>query len=513
MRASNRVNILTAHVCKSDRVGSQIVEGNLELAKDQGLAMEDVLVEVNKATQAGSAHLRQSNLPKDGYETKSHIVFSPPSRRMTADDFKFMLHGGNAKEADFMWVVITDPEDAQRILKNHIQKVKTTETAFTRKGVLTRIDVDEWSKQRKQIIPAFGIKSLRKLMPLMNEGAKNFVAHVDINAKEGTTLDISEALHEQTFGLIASAALGESTEFIDKYNEEIRTGFDDALSIFDFRNKAEGKKTAEMFDSFADDSLSSGRSGNGSFSPTSLAARLMDDSAGNPYKGDTDLQMDELLTFMFAGHDTTASTLSWLIYELARNPDIQAKVQKEVDATLVKLDGRQLEYRDITKMRYTTKVINETLRLWPVVPQGPRREMMFDDTIKGPDGKPVTVKKGTIVHVPHWLLHRNKKLWGDDVLEFKPDRMGDKDFNKNRAFMPFTRPPRDCIGRNFAMMEMRTLVLYIFGNYDVALENPSEVKQGDAKVVMKPENGVRVRLATRANATARAKQALTTAKA
>jgi cytochrome P450 len=399
-RASNRVNILTAHVCKSVRLGSEIVEGHLELAKDPGLAMEDVLVEVNKATQAGSVHLRQSNLPKDGYETKSHIVFSPPSRRMTADDFKSMLHGGNAKEADFMWVVITDPEDAQRILKNHVQKVKTTETNFTRKGVLTRIDVDEWSKQRKQIVPAFGIKSLGKLMPLMNEGAKKFVAHVDINAKEGTAVDISEALHEQTFGLIASAALGESTEFIDKYNVEIRNGFDDALSIFDFRNKAEGKQTANMFDSFADDSLSSGRTGK--FSPTSLAARLMDDSAGNPYKGDTDLQMDELLTFMFAGHDTTASTLSWLIYELARNPDIQAKVQKEVDETLVKLDGRQPEYRDITKMRYTTKVINETLRLWPVVPQGPRREMMYDDTIKG---KKMQNQLLTVNYVPNTLIN------------------------------------------------------------------------------------------------------------
>ena len=80
---------------------------------------------------------------------------------------------------------------------------------------------------------------------------------------------------------------------------------------------------------------------------------------------------------------------------------------------------------------------------------------------KGPDGKPVVVKKGTIVHVPHWLVHRSEKHWGEDALEFNPDRMGDKDFNRNRAFMPFTRPPRDCIGRNFAMMEMRTIIMYL----------------------------------------------------
>jgi hypothetical protein len=71
-------------------------------------------------------------------------------------------------------------------------------------------------------VPAFGIKSLSKLMPIMNEGAKHFVAHVNVNANQGTAFDISAALHEQTFSLIASAALGESTEFIDDHSHDLR---------------------------------------------------------------------------------------------------------------------------------------------------------------------------------------------------------------------------------------------------------------------------------------------------
>lgn len=390
-----------------------------------------------------------------------------------------LVLGGEVQDKDVMWVVITNPQDAQRILKTHVQKVPFTETGFTRQGVLTRNDLDEWKKQRTQIVPAFALKSLSKLMPLMNEGAKKFVRHIDRHAKDASTVDISEALHEQTFALIASAALGETTDFIDEHSDPLRKAMDDALLKFDFRNKtedADAVAAAREFDDFAEDTFEK-IAHERKFNPASLAARLVDDSEDNPFRNKPALQQDELLTFMFAGHDTTASTLAWCIYELARNPKIQAKVQKEVDTALEKLDGKQPAYRDITRMRYVTKVINETLRLWPVVPQGPRREMMHDDTITGPDGKPVVVKKGTIVHVPHWLLHRNKEYWGEDALEFNPERMGKKDYNTNRAFMPFTRPPRDCIGRNFAMMEMRTIIMYLFGNYDVALANPMEQKQ------------------------------------
>ena len=103
----------------------------------------------------------------------------------------------------------------------------------------------------------------------------------------------------------------------------------------------EAVAAAKEFDDFSEDTFSKMQSEK-KFNPASLAARLMDESETNPFKDRPDLQQDELLTFMFAGHDTTASTLAWCIYELCRNPEIQAKVQAEVDECLEKLDGRQV---------------------------------------------------------------------------------------------------------------------------------------------------------------------------
>ena len=113
--------------------------------------MAESMVNVNAAVRAGTVHTRQSDLPEKGYGADSHVVYSPPSRRMTAEDFEKFSKSAEAKESDYKWVVITDPADAQRILKEHVQKVATTETGFTRKGVLTRQDLDMWKKQRQQV--------------------------------------------------------------------------------------------------------------------------------------------------------------------------------------------------------------------------------------------------------------------------------------------------------------------------------------------------------------------------
>merc|ERR1719198_812394 len=99
--------------------------------------------------------------------------------------------------------------------------------------------------------------------------------------------------------------------------------------------------------------------------------------------------------------------MTWTIYELARHPEIQAKLQADIDQMLAKRKdvAAPLEYRDVHKSKYLTKVLNETLRLWNVVPKGPRREFQFDDVLKGPNGEDVPVKKGTTFAVPHVVIH------------------------------------------------------------------------------------------------------------
>jgi cytochrome P450 len=180
-------------------------------------------------------------------------------------------------------------------------------------------------------------------------------------------------------------------------------------------------------------------------------------------------QFGNMMLILFAGHDTTAHTMTWLTYELARHPDHQARLHAEVDQFFAELGEREMEYEDCSKLPFMSRCVMETLRLWPAVATGTYRELQFADTVKGVDGTPVHLPKGTYVHVQTWTRHRSEGLWGPDAAEWNPDRAfvqgevwdGQPFMGYNPAtkrFSPFTYEPRDCLGKNFAQMEMRTIM-------------------------------------------------------
>lgn len=190
--------------------------------------------------------------------------------------------------------------------------------------------------------------------------------------------------------------------------------------------------------------------------------------------------MGNAFIFAFAGHDTTGHTLTWLTYELAKNPEYQARIVAEVDAFWTEVGDRPLEFLDMKKLPFMTRCIMETLRLWPVVPNGTFRQLSYDDEVKGPGGEMVKLPKGTIVQVTTAGRHRNPELWGDTADQFNPDREWQDDElwhdqvyaarnPHSRRFSPFTHTPRDCIGKNFAQMEMRTILTQLFKNFTFEL--------------------------------------------
>jgi cytochrome P450 len=115
----------------------------------------------------------------------------------------------------------------------------------------------------------------------------------------------------------------------------------------------------------------------------------------------TDSKRATQLIVQFAGHDTTGHTLSFIAFELARQPDVQAKLQAEVDSLWASLGGRDLEYCDFKELPYMTRVVTETLRLWCVVPQGTFRRLQFDDYVTV-GGDKVPLPKGTYVQIQNW---------------------------------------------------------------------------------------------------------------
>jgi cytochrome P450 len=196
-------------------------------------------------------------------------------------------------------------------------------------------------------------------------------------------------------------------------------------------------------------------------SPTGKPKDILDLALSDPDYGSsasTSELIDQLKTFFFAGHDTTASTISWTYYFLSHSPPSLLLLRKELDSIF----GQGSTPQDVasqlindpkthTRLDYTLAVIKESLRLEP--PGAPAREIPRDYIVKTRSGAEYAFPEGTMVYLSAWLLHRNRHVWGDDAREFKPER-----FLPGKhvpwGYVPFSKRPRDCIGSNLAYLEV-----------------------------------------------------------
>ena len=158
----------------------------------------------------------------------------------------------------------------------------------------------------------------------------------------------------------------------------------------------------------------------------------------------------ELLNILLAGRDTTASLLSNVWHTLSQRPDVHAALQAEVD----ELGGEKPSFEKIKEMKYLRAVMNESLRLYPVVPNNSRQARA--DTVLpiggGKDGKsPMLIKKGQLVAWNVYVMHRRKDYYGEDAEEFRPERwLGENGLRPGWEYLPFNGGPRICLGREWA---------------------------------------------------------------
>jgi cytochrome P450 len=187
--------------------------------------------------------------------------------------------------------------------------------------------------------------------------------------------------------------------------------------------------------------------------PTDFLSLLMQAGAEDGAPLDDDAIVDNLLTFLTAGHETTARALAWALYALSEAPEIRAQVAAELDAA--RLDFQSPEtWADA--LPFLQAVIKETLRLYPPAPHLAREAIGAD---KAGDHD---IAPGTEVHLSPWLLHRQEALWRD-AGRFDPTRfLGAEGEAIDRfQFLPFGVGPRVCIGASFSMQEM-TIALATF---------------------------------------------------
>lgn len=200
--------------------------------------------------------------------------------------------------------------------------------------------------------------------------------------------------------------------------------------------------------------------------------------------------VDQMMTFLAAGHETTASAMQWAIYSLCQHMDVQRRLRAEIRNS-VSLD-ESVDANKIDGISYLHAVCNEVLRFYPSVPITMR--------IAGHDAHigNQAVPKGTVIILAPAAVNLSPELWGPDAGEFNPNRwLGPGKMNSggaisNYAFMTFLHGPRSCIGQKFAQAEFACLLAAFVTKFEFVMKDPYEKVEPKGGITARPKNGMNV---------------------
>ncbi|MFI9645524.1 cytochrome P450 [Streptomyces sp. NPDC052040] len=254
------------------------------------------------------------------------------------------------------------------------------------------------------------------------------------------------------------------------------------------RNTEDIRLMAEIIDEVVQKRIDSG--------DTSVADMLgLMLNTGHPATGEKlapDNIRNQIITFLVAGHETTAGALSFALYYLLKNPEAMARAQEEVDRVWGTEEDPEPAYEQVTKLRYVRRSLEEALRLWPTAP-GFAREALQDTTIGGR----YTMRKGAWAVVFTPMLHRNTAVWGEDADDFDPDRFSPERVRARpgHVYKPFGTGIRACLGRQFALHEATLFLGALLHRYRMYDHADYQLKIAERLTLM--PQGLTVRLTRR----------------
>jgi cytochrome P450 len=199
-------------------------------------------------------------------------------------------------------------------------------------------------------------------------------------------------------------------------------------------------------------------------------------------EGMNDQQLrDEVMTIMLAGHETTAVTLSWTFYLLSQHPDVRTKLEREMADVL---NGRTPTMADIPDLTYATKVVEESMRLYP--PAYAIARFGHEPDVIGGYGVPAN----SVLTLSPYITHHHPDFWEQpdkfDPERFTPERVAER---PRYAYLPFGGGPRQCIGNSFAMTEAILLLTTIAQQYRPELK-PGHQVELDPLITLRPKGGL-----------------------
>ncbi|CAF4776288.1 unnamed protein product [Pieris macdunnoughi] len=391
-----------------------------------------------------------------------------------------------------LYYLITDAEKIEIVLQNNLEKDglhRFIRVLVGNASIFSKVSI--WRPRRKIAVPAFSPKILsefvnvfsvqseklsNKLKPMA--GAGNFKLWPYVNAY---SLD---AIMETAIGVQINAQDSQGNPILRALNESLRLSSERIFHLWlqpdwlykffpqykqllyhtkivhDFTSEIIRKKRMDINTNIGQkpDVVQ----GNSETTFLDLLIRQSDLQGGY-----TDLELrEEVLTFIIAATDTSATAMGFTLKLLGKYPEIQQRVFKELDAVFEGSD-RLLHKHDLAKLQYLERVIKETLRLFPSVPFVIRKAEY--DTQLNED---ITLPKGAGIICSIWGVHRNPTIWGPDADCFDPDRFLPKRCKDLPAcaYIPFSFGPRNCLGYKYAMMSMKTALSTLLRRYRVVGE-------------------------------------------
>lgn len=409
-------------------------------------------------------------------------------------------------------VLITDGDLAHQILVKEIQNFRKSDRdalimgRVLGRGLVTNTDFAHHKTQRKLVQPGFHFRRIQSYADTMSTYTSEFVNNWDSGLR-----DVSDDMFKLTMYIVCKTLFNvdmhEMAEEADKIGDTMKVVQDcidhqfnqmvDLPNWFPSPTNIKLNKARKVLNDTISKMIETRRAetDNSKFDNAEpkhldMMSMLLDAKYQDGSSMSDQLVMDELITLFVAGHETTSNALTWTIYLLTQNPDIQKNLQEELDRVL---ESRDAQFNDLESLKYTEMVIKESMRLLP--PAWTLNARQANQTISV--GK-YLFPKDKVVFISPYANHRNPKYF-EEPEKFDPERFSEereKTIPKH-AYMPFGTGPRVCIGQSFAMMEAKLILATLLNRFE-AIDDKNMKFEPQAQITLSNKEGMKVYLQKRA---------------
>ncbi len=395
--------------------------------------------------------------------------------------------------------LVSHPDDVEHVLRTNVKNYPKGFIADVLRpglgeGLLTS-EGELWLRQRRLMQPAFHRRQVATFVHTITDATSKLLACWEAFARSRQSFDVAAEMNNLTleivsrtlFGLDVSGEAGPVRQALaithDHTNYRFTHPFSPPPWIPTPRNRRSAAALRRL-DGIVHKIIDVRRR-----SPdehNDLLARLLAARDAETGAAMSDKQLrDEVLTILLAGHDTTSNALAWLFYLLTQHPEVEGKLHAEVTAVL---QEKAPTFDDLPRLRYTRMVIDEALRLYPPAWATARQAKEADEI------REYAIPARSPVVISQYVTHRHPAFWEApdtfDPERFSPERsMGRHTF----AYFPFSGGPRQCIGKDFALIEMQIILAMVVQRYRLALV-PGHPIVPEAMINLRPRRGVCVRL-------------------